>query len=61
MDTTIDKLDMSVRSFNCLAGAGIQTVRELVCLTTEDLMKIRNMGKKSIIEIQDKLHLLGLS
>lgn len=61
MDTTIDKLDMSVRSFNCLARAGIQTVRELVCLTTEDLMKIRNMGKKSIIEIQDKLHLLGLS
>lgn len=61
LDMTIDELDLSVRSFNCLKRAGINTVEDLLLLTEERLMKIRNMGKKSLDEIEKKLGSLGFS
>ena len=57
----IDDLELSVRSFNCLKRAGINTVAELCKKTEEDLMKSRNLGKKSIVEIIEKLQSRGLS
>ncbi len=55
-DTSIEELELSVRSSNCLKRAGINTVGELVEKTEDDLMKVRNLGKKSLQEIKDKLH-----
>lgn len=60
LEMTIEELDMSVRSFNCLKRAGIDTVEDLVNRTEEDMMKVRNLGKKSLEEVIQKLHSLGL-
>ncbi len=56
----IEDLDLSVRSYNCLKRAGIQTVEELTQKTEEEMMRIRNLGKKSLKEVKDKLFELGL-
>ena len=61
LSMTIDELDLSVRSFNCLKRANINTVADLISRTCEDMMKVRNMGKKSLDEVQKKLEMLGLS
>ena len=58
---TIDELDLSVRSYNCLKRANINTVADLISKTGEDMMKVRNMGKKSLDEVQKKLEMMGLS
>ena len=58
---TIEELDLSVRSFNCLKRANINTVRDLINKTPEEMMKVRNMGKKSLDEVQNKLAMMGLS
>lgn len=60
-EMTIDELDLSVRAFNCLKRAGINTVAELVQKNQEDMMKVRNLGKKSLEEVEQKLGLLGLA
>ena len=60
-DMTIEELDLSVRSYNCLKRAGIQTVLELTQKTEEDMMKVRNLGKKSLKEVKEKLLAIGLS
>ncbi len=60
-EMTIDELDLSVRAFNCLKRAGINTVAELVAKNQEDMMKVRNLGKKSLEEVEQKLGLLGLA
>lgn len=59
-DRAIEELDLSVRSYNCLKRAGIQTIRELVQRSEEEMMKVRNLGKKSLKEIKDKLQAMGL-
>jgi DNA-directed RNA polymerase subunit alpha len=61
MEMTIEELDLSVRSYNCLKRAGINTVEELVRRTEEDMMKVRNLGKKSLQEVKEKLAALSLS
>ncbi len=61
VDMTIEELDLSVRAFNCLKRAGINTVSELVQKDQEEMMKVRNLGKKSLEEVEQKLALLGLS
>ncbi|AEJ38552.1 DNA-directed RNA polymerase subunit alpha [Sulfobacillus acidophilus TPY] len=61
LDMPIEELDLSVRSFNCLKRAGINTVGELTSKTDEDMMKVRNLGKKSLEEVKEKLASLGLS
>ena len=61
LEMTIEELDMSVRSFNCLKRAGIDTVEDLVNKTEDDMIKVRNLGKKSLEEVIQKLHSLGLS
>lgn len=61
MEMTIEELDLSVRSYNCLKRAGINTVEELVSRTEEDMIKVRNLGKKSLEEVTQKLAELGLS
>lgn len=61
LDMPIEELDLSVRSYNCLKRAGINTVGELIQKTEEDMMKVRNLGKKSLEEVQGKLAELGLS
>jgi DNA-directed RNA polymerase subunit alpha len=61
LEMTIEELDMSVRSFNCLKRAGIDTVEDLVNKTEDDMIKVRNLGKKSLEEVIHKLHSLGLS
>ena len=61
LSMTIDELDLSVRSFNCLKRAKINTVADLISKTGEDMMKVRNMGKKSLDEVQKKLEMMGLS
>lgn len=61
MDMSIEELDLSVRSYNCLKRAGINTVAELLNRTEEEMMKVRNLGKKSLEEVSQKLHELGLS
>ena len=58
---TIEELELSVRSFNCLKRAGINTVQELTNRTTDDMMKVRNLGRKSLEEVLAKLKELGLS
>jgi DNA-directed RNA polymerase subunit alpha len=61
LETTIEELDLSVRSFNCLKRAGINTVEDLINKTEEDMMKVRNLGRKSLEEVVAKLASLGLS
>lgn len=61
LDMTIEELDLSVRSYNCLKRAGINTVEELTQRTVEDMMKVRNLGKKSLEEVEQKLAALDLS
>lgn len=60
LEMTIEELDLSVRSYNCLKRAGINTVQELVQKSEEDMMKVRNLGKKSLEEVQQKLEGLNL-
>ena len=60
LDMTIEELDLSVRSYNCLKRAGIQTVQELASKTEDDMIKVRNLGKKSLKEVKEKLLELGL-
>jgi DNA-directed RNA polymerase, alpha subunit, bacterial and chloroplast-type len=61
MEMTIEDLELSVRSYNCLKRAGINTVAELVQKSEEDMMKVRNLGRKSLDEVKKKLAELGLS
>ena len=61
LEMTIEDLDLSVRAYNCLKRAGINTVSELVQRNQEDMMKVRNLGKKSLEEVEQKLQALGLS
>ena len=61
LEMTIEELDMSVRSFNCLKRAGIDTVEDLTNRTEEDMIKVRNLGKKSLEEVIQKLASLGLT
>lgn len=61
LEMTIEELDLSVRAFNCLKRAGINTVAELVQRNQEDMMKVRNLGKKSLEEVEQKLIALGLT
>lgn len=60
LDMSIEELDLSVRSYNCLKRAGINSVGELIMKTEEDMMKVRNLGKKSLEEVDEKLEALGL-
>ncbi len=60
LEMTIEELDLSVRAYNCLKRAGINTVAELVQRNQEDMMKVRNLGKKSLEEVEQKLEALGL-
>ncbi len=60
LEMTIEELDLSVRSYNCLKRAGINTVGELVRKPEEEMMKVRNLGKKSLEEVEQKLEELGL-
>ncbi len=59
LDMTIEELDLSVRSFNCLKRAGINTVQDLINKTEEDMMKVRNLGRKSLEEVVQKLSSFG--
>ena len=61
LEMTIEELELSVRSFNCLKRASINTVQELTQRTEEDMMKVRNLGMKSLVEVKNKLTELGLS
>ena len=61
LEMSIDELELSVRSYNCLKRAGINTVQELCSKTTDDMMKVRNLGRKSLEEVLVKLKDLGLS
>jgi DNA-directed RNA polymerase subunit alpha len=61
LDMPIEELDLSVRSYNCLKRAGINTVGELCSRTEEEMMKVRNLGRKSLEEVVEKLQALGLS
>ena len=60
LEKSIEELELSVRSFNCLKRAGISTVEDLANKTESDMMKVRNLGKKSLDEVVAKLHALGL-
>ena len=60
LEMSIDELELSVRSYNCLKRAGINTVEELTNKTSEDMMKVRNLGRKSLEEVLAKLKELGL-
>ena len=61
LEMTIEELELSVRSFNCLKRANINTVEELTHKSEDDMMKVRNLGKKSLDEVKHKLEELGLS
>lgn len=61
LEMTIEELDLSVRSYNCLKRAGINTVEELISRTEADMMKVRNLGRKSLEEVVNKLSALNLS
>jgi DNA-directed RNA polymerase subunit alpha len=61
LEITIEELDLSVRSYNCLKRAGINTVEELIKRNEEEMMKVRNLGRKSLEEVEQKLATLGLS
>ena len=60
LEMTIEELDLSVRAYNCLKRAGINSVAELVQKNQEDMMKVRNLGRKSLEEVEQKLSALGL-
>jgi DNA-directed RNA polymerase subunit alpha len=60
LERSIEDLELSVRSFNCLKRAGINTIGELVNKTADDMMRVRNLGRKSLEEVEEKLHALGL-
>ena len=60
LEMPIEELELSVRSYNCLKRAGISTVEDLANKSQEDMMKVRNLGKKSLDEVTNKLHSLGL-
>ena len=60
LEQSIEELDLSVRSYNCLKRAGINTVEDLANKTEDDMMKVRNLGKKSLDEVKAKLEELGL-
>ena len=61
LEMTVEELDLSVRSYNCLKRAGINTVQELAGKSMDDMMKVRNLGKKSLEEVERKLKELGLA
>ena len=61
LEMTIEELDLSVRSFNCLKRAGINTVEDLINKSEEDMIKVRNLGRKSLDEVTNKLQNLGFS
>jgi len=61
LEMTVEELDLSVRSFNCLKRANINTVEDLISRTEEDMMKVRNLGRKSLEEVIHKLTMMGLS
>ena len=61
LDKSVEELELSVRSYNCLKNADIQTIRELVGKTEAEMLKTRNFGRKSLNEIKDILHSMGLS
>ncbi|MBR3560318.1 MAG: DNA-directed RNA polymerase subunit alpha [Oscillospiraceae bacterium] len=61
LELTIEELDLSVRSFNCLKRANINTVEDLISKTEDDMMKVRNLGRKSLEEVINKLAMMGLS
>jgi DNA-directed RNA polymerase subunit alpha len=61
LEMTIEELDLSVRSFNCLKRANINTVEDLISKTEEEMMKVRNLGRKSLEEVVHKLAMMGLS
>ena len=61
LEMTIEELDLSVRSFNCLKRANINTVEDLISRTQEEMMKVRNLGRKSLEEVEHKLSMMGLA
>ncbi len=61
LEMTIEELDLSVRSYNCLKRAGINTLQELTDKSESDMMRVRNLGRKSLEEVKNKLTDLGLS
>ena len=61
LEMTIEELDLSVRSFNCLKRAGINTVEDLVNKSEDEMMKVRNLGRKSLEEVIAKLQSLGFN
>ena len=61
MELPIEEMDLSVRSYNCLKRASINTVEDLANRTEEEMMKVRNLGRKSLDEVKNKLHSLGLA
>ena len=61
LEMTIEELDLSVRSFNCLKRANINTVQDLISKTQDDMIKVRNLGRKSLEEVEHKLSMMGLS
>lgn len=61
LEMTIEELDLSVRSFNCLKRAGINTVGDLVSKSEDEMMKVRNLGRKSLEEVMAKLDSLGFT
>ena len=61
LEMTIEDLELSVRSYNCLKRASINTVEDLANRTEEEMMKVRNLGRKSLDEVKNKLHSLGLA
>ena len=60
LEMSVEDLDVSVRSYNCLKRAGIHTVEDLTKKSEEDMLKVRNLGRKSLEEVINKLHDLGL-
>ena len=61
LEMTIEELDLSVRSFNCLKRANINTVEDLISKSEDEMIKVRNLGRKSLEEVVHKLAMMGLS
>ena len=61
LEMTIEELDLSVRAFNCLKRAGVNTVGDLISKSPDEMMKVRNLGKKSLEEVISKLESLGFN
>ena len=61
LDKSVEELELSVRSYNCLKNANIRTIRELVQKTEAEMLKTKNFGRKSLNEIKEILHTMGLS